>query len=143
MKCSIILCHLPNLAQRTFRSNFQVNIKNKTALSPSFFLTLRELLSSKDIFSQAIQRKCPMLREKLWNDLVIWILKTNCSRSLDTPIGLHLKDLQISTYLIYGIMVATKELWIETMERILKFTQEGNPVERGKRHWLLFGETIK
>ena len=33
-------------------------------------------------------------------------------------------------------MVPTKELSIETMERIVKLIQEGNIVECGEKHWL-------
>ena len=66
-------------------------------LQKIFFKQMRLNYSNQQYnFFQVMQTKIlwnnPELRQKLWNDLVICIPKTNSSRSLDMQIGLQLKD---------------------------------------------------
>lgn len=87
--------------------------------------------------------KEPIVMERLWNSLVICILKTNISMIPNMQIILQLKKLNSRHQQAVGRtelkrnMVATNELSIETVKRIVKtYSRRQSTVACDESRWL-------
>ena len=73
-----------------------------------------------------------MMRKKLWNQAITCISKTNIRTSLNVQISLQLKETAcrpewaVAPGWLTENMAPTRELSVETMERIIKLLKEGN-----------------